>query len=540
MKDEQYIFDKFVSFCNSIDPELDDEIKGDFPQFVIYRSDDDGFYYCKCSACRERYIVPKQTFRQEGIKHNSVGVCRECGEEVRYIAAGKIPVRSYNCSGSYVVINSVDGDVYLSCVNISQQFSDELGLDWDEISDYAVCYRVEEKQRYYLTPGAELKWNRTSTNVWTPVKRFSEPHFMSSYGYSSWIGYKYLGIERLRNSFLKYCCAEEFAEYLHDNRYEFPLITYLQKASRYPILEKLIKSGFEEIVARWLMNDGPRVTFKLRAKTIQKALDLNSDEMDYIRNSSNVADTYRSYLKFRSKLEVSGNFAQRVEKHERFGGTVDNIVEISRLTGLSHEKTMGYIGRQTNGQDTHACSTAWLDYLKQCVKLDYNVRDTATCKPRNLWEAHNRLTKLISNKENTEMNDALVSRINSRKWLEFESGRFVVIQSQSVGEIIVEGERLNHCVGGYVDDHATGKTNIMFLRTKARPWKPFYTIEVDDKGVIRQCRGYGNNIPSKHGVPKPQEIKDFEAEYQKYLFRQFNKRLKKAGKILEKARKIAC
>ena len=41
------------------------------------------------------------------------------------------------------------------------------------------------------------------------------------------------------------------------------------------------------------------------------------------------------------------------------------------------------------------------------------------------------------------------------------------------------------------------------------------------------------------GVPKPQEIKDFEAEYQKYLFRQFSKRLKKSGKVLEKARKTA-
>lgn len=540
MKDEKYIFDKFVSFRDSIDPELDDgEIKGDFPQFVIYRNNGEGFYYCKCSACRERYIVQKKIFRSEGVKHNFTGICRECGAEVGYIAAGKVPAHSYYRSNNYVVVNSADGDVYLSCVRVSQQFSDELGHDWDEISDYDVCYHVEEKQRYYLTPGAELKWNCPSPDVWVSVKRFSEPHFMSFYGYSSWIGYRYLGIDRLRNSFLKYCCAEELAEYLHNNQYSFPLITYLRKSSRYPILEKLIKSGFEEIVARWLTSNGPRVTFRLRAKTVQKALDLNAGEMDYIRTSVSVADTYRSYLKFRSKLEVSGNFAQRIEKHERFGGVTDDIADISKLTGLSHEKTMGYIDRQTNGQDTRGCSTTWLDYLKQCVKLDYNVRDTAICKPRNLWEAHDRLTKLISNKENTDMNDALISRISDRKWLEFENDRFVVIQPQSVGEIIVEGKRLDHCVGGYIGEHAAGETNIMFLRTKARPWKPFYTIEVDNMGVIRQCCGYGNNVPSKHGVPKPQEIKDFEAEYQKHLFRQFSKRLKKASKTLEKARKTA-
>mgnify|MGYP000816235424 FL=1 len=280
---------------------------------------------------------------------------------------------------------------------------------------------------------------------------------------------------------------------LHDNRYEFPLITYLQKASRYPILEKLIKSGFEEIVARWLTKDGPRVTFQLRAKTIQKALDLNSDEMDYIRNSSNVADTYRSYLKFRSKLEVSGNFAQRIEKHERFGRAVDNIVDISKLTGLSHEKTMGYIGRQTNGQDTHG----WIISSSASSSITTSAIPPYA-SPRNLWEAHNRLTKLISNKENTEMNDALVSRINSRKWLEFESGRFVVIQPQSVGEIIVEGKRLDHCVGGYIGENAAGNTNIMFLRMKVRPWKPFYIMEIDNMGVIRQCHGYGNGCLAEY------------------------------------------
>ena len=531
MKDEQYIFKKFLAFRDSIDPECDPDITERYPQFVIYRyfnDENDDCYFCKCSACKEVYTVPKKQFRRDKIKHNAVGVCANCGESVKFIAAGKVPVSSYSCSHNFVVVNACDNDVYLSCVAIRQHFSDELGHDWDEISDCDVVYTVSEKQRYYLSADGALKWNATSPNVWTPVKRFSEPHFMSG-GFSYSSCYYYTKTECLSDSFLRYCCVNELAEYMHEHHYGFPFVTYLHKAAKYPILEKLIKSGFEEIVARWLTNNnGPKVTFRLKAETVQKALGLNSEELAYIRSSDDTATTYRDYVDFRKKLKGTGSFFQRMEKFERFRGAVDNIVEVSRLTGLSHEKVMGYIGRQMNGQGANFCAISWKDYLGQCKRLDYDITDTAISKPKDLWESHDRLTKLVSNKEDAVLNTELVSRIERRRWLEYDSGRFVVIQPQTVGEIIVEGQRLNHCVGEYAEDHATGRTNIMFLRTKARPWKPFYTIEVDNLGHIEQCRGYGNNLFFKHGVPKPQEIKDFEAEYQKHLYRQFKKKLKKA------------
>ena len=51
-------------------------------------------------------------------------------------------------------------------------------------------------------------------------------------------------------------------------------------------------------------------------------------------------------------------------------------------------------------------------------------------------------------------------------------------------------------------------------------------MEVDTSGKIIQCRGYGNN----RTVPKPQEIFDFEIEYQKYLDKVFERKNKKEKK----------
>lgn len=42
---------------------------------------------------------------------------------------------------------------------------------------------------------------------------------------------------------------------------------------------------------------------------------------------------------------------------------------------------------------------------------------------------------------------------------------------------------------------------------------------VNQYGGIVQCRGYRNNVVQNGGEDKPQEIKDFEQKYQRYLDR---------------------
>ena len=68
------------------------------------------------------------------------------------------------------------------------------------------------------------------------------------------------------------------------------------------------------------------------------------------------------------------------------------------------------------------------------------------------------------------------------------------------GELILEGKALSHCVGSarYTQDHANGKTTIIFVRSKDEPDKPFFTLEYKD-GRIVQIRG-------KHNLSAPEEI----------------------------------
>lgn len=66
---------------------------------------------------------------------------------------------------------------------------------------------------------------------------------------------------------------------------------------------------------------------------------------------------------------------------------------------------------------------------------------------------------------------------------------------QKPSEIIEEGMKLSHCVGSYTTSVCEGNTNILFLREKNNPDKPFYTIEVSSSNGrldLIQIHGFGN------------------------------------------------
>lgn len=69
---------------------------------------------------------------------------------------------------------------------------------------------------------------------------------------------------------------------------------------------------------------------------------------------------------------------------------------------------------------------------------------------------------------------------------------FEIVVPKNLTEITTEGQSLSHCVGGYLERHANGNTNILFLRRKAFPLIPFYTIEVDNNDYVVQIHGRYN------------------------------------------------
>lgn len=76
---------------------------------------------------------------------------------------------------------------------------------------------------------------------------------------------------------------------------------------------------------------------------------------------------------------------------------------------------------------------------------------------------------------------------------------YQIMLPRTYGDILAEGEKMNHCVAGYADQVYSGSKVVLFLRKKSRPDKPLGTVEVvwQDKDdlktfTINQCKGQSN------------------------------------------------
>jgi hypothetical protein len=97
-----------------------------------------------------------------------------------------------------------------------------------------------------------------------------------------------------------------------------------------------------------------------------------------------------------------------------------------------------------------------------------------------------------------------------KKW-EYSKDGFTVITPEHPGDLAIEGIELHHCVKNYISKVVEGKTNIMFIRKDTDLKKPFFTVEILNKGSIEQVHGFGNK--NAHTEPGLEDfIKDWAKE----------------------------
>lgn len=94
---------------------------------------------------------------------------------------------------------------------------------------------------------------------------------------------------------------------------------------------------------------------------------------------------------------------------------------------------------------------------------------------------------------------------NHKRWEKWtwdgEGFEFCVMAPEKPLDVAVEGITLRHCVKSYIPSVSAGSTNIMFIRRKGKEEEPFFTVEVDSTGSVRQVHGMCNcNVSSVEGL----------------------------------------
>lgn len=124
-------------------------------------------------------------------------------------------------------------------------------------------------------------------------------------------------------------------------------------------------------------------------------------------------------------------------------------------------------------------------------------RDDDELYPENLEEAHDYLvdeTKRYEDKLRTkDKNESFAIMVEKYKDYCFEKDEYKFIIPETPSDLIQEGRKMHHCVGGYVDYVCSGRSKIVFLRKKE---KPYMTIECVGNNII-QCKKFGNDTPNE-------------------------------------------
>ena len=146
--------------------------------------------------------------------------------------------------------------------------------------------------------------------------------------------------------------------------------------------------------------------------------------------------------------------------------------------------------------------TTWQDYLAMAERLHIDTSDEIIYRARKLRQRHDELViqceagSLELQAENMDKKYPHVRSIceELQKKYAYADEDYLVIAPQNTFDIIIEGRMLHHCVGNdgagerYYDRIERRESFIMFLRRAEEPEDPYYTLEIEPDGTVRQKR----------------------------------------------------
>lgn len=318
---------------------------------------------------------------------------------------------------------------------------------------------------------------------------------------------------------------------------------YLIEWKKHKNLENLIKSSARRFVVKKI-----REAVKVRYQ--YGALPVNSvtwPSVDWMRQKphemlgvtkaelkSIVENHHENELEIIQKAKRAGIELKDVERyHEKLTPrAAEKMIEIAEAMGLKEMREVDkYISKLANPS---AALDMLLDYWDW---IDVEHAEHGRKYPRDLRAAHD-AEKINHVNGGKDYKREKFAKIKSKyQALEWSCGDYCIVLPSDNGDLIAEGETLNHCVGRYADGHIEERTVVFFIRHKRRPERSWYTMDYDfcQKPPIRnQVHGYGNEAVIRDGHYKrlkiPDKIMNFVDRWEReILFPFFGRQIKKAS-----------
>lgn len=527
-----------------------------FSRYGIYKETSKGKAELECTHCQRTGIVDRSRIR---IRNNENGECPFCGSRVTYKARGKMPCQIVDERWFIYVDRQEEGFLL-------RYFKARRRIKNDATITGSICKkRIEETMHEYSRCFCTFSGEKL-------MKESYEWGVYHQKGNSRWIPDEgkiacmecilYPGNlpEAWEHTPMKYSALE----FLSKNcptisfRYEDGIETYL----KFPKLEWVCKMGLNKLARHIISCHAGRYArgvskIYYNKNTIYEILGLTKENVRVLQ-AVDGGDYELRLLQVAQQIGLRFTPEQLKEYYETFECNTDLLKQANRKASL--HKIVKYISKESENyplgdrgcmwgysynryreredpiiERKQNMAKDWLEYLKWCTELKYDMNNMFIYMPKNFKKVHDRTAaeyqalqdkKAAAERRRREA-AAKKAMEQTRRAMEeiFEQNKgvdafsikgkgLILVVPKSGDDIRAEGEALHHCVGGYVERVARGETNIFFIRKADAPDNPYFTMEWKNNDVA-QCRG-------SHNCGMTPEVKAFVNIFKKKMLEAIN------------------
>lgn len=482
-----------------------------------------------CTSC-----IGKVTLNHKP-KHNEEGTCQVCGKRVMYISRGKKTSKMWsNCRHVSCIQRYKNGlvqrDFYVW--RIDSKDAETVNKSEFRIDESRRTLILEDTYKVFAYEDYRRRGTRWAEKKDAEIERYAEHMYQRNLK------------QLLKNSHTAYPIAVEHGYKAAGLRY------FLTKEKKYPAIEMTYKAGLYELAEdmvnkSWILNT---VLNNNSAGELAKILGIDKARMKRLKE---MKGDIRALIWLQKEKELDTIFRDidisTLSKAELEPETIERS-KIGKY--LSIEKICNYMNKQVEIRlkgKYKALVTVWRDwndYVNMMEKMKMDCSKELLLKPKDLSIAHNELVarismldskKQIAEKEKKFKKAQKLMQSGELKKYEYSDGKYCIVAPNGIDEIFREGLTLKHCIHTcdiYFQRIDIRETYLLFLRRAEAPDKPWYTVEIEPGGNIRQKKSVLNEAYKDLDDAIP-----FLQKWQKWVKKNLSEEDKKLAEKSDKARK---
>lgn len=261
------------------------------------------------------------------------------------------------------------------------------------------------------------------------------------------------------------------------------------------IIESLSKLNKNRLVKEWLRNPDEITVHKNTELT--KAMGITKGQLASIECLDDLLwciFNYNNKLKYKEDvIEVVKNYIPRPDNK------FINLLNVTKMSLLQFANYIPTLRKQC------IRFADYNDYIMTCVHLKKQVTSNTINRPKNIKSAINKVkieknvtdNPILKELKQTTDKVELQKTFDDLKLYEYNDEGYSIITPDKPEDIFYEGIALNHCVANsniYLKRIYEHESYILFLRKTNDVETPWYTLEVEPGGIIRQKRTKFDNV----------------------------------------------